>query len=45
MKALTIVLTLSLLSANALALPSRSPAPILGELVDSSQQQQPYGNQ
>ncbi|MCW2294204.1 MULTISPECIES: hypothetical protein [Pseudomonas] len=39
MKALTIVLTLSLLSANALALPSRGPAPILGEAVDSSLQQ------
>ncbi|UUD65520.1 hypothetical protein D16iCDA_07625 [Pseudomonas seleniipraecipitans] len=45
MKALTIALTLSLLSANALALPSRGPAPILGELVDSSQQQQPYRSQ
>lgn len=40
MKVLTILLTLSLLSANALALPSRAPAPILGEAVDSSQQQQ-----
>ncbi|WP_279635809.1 hypothetical protein [Phytopseudomonas daroniae] len=39
MKALTIALALSLLSANALALPSRGPAPILGEAVDSSQQQ------
>ncbi|WP_268945242.1 hypothetical protein [Pseudomonas sp. MM211] len=39
MKVLTIFLALSLLSANALALPSRSPSPILGEAVDSSQQQ------
>ncbi len=39
MKTLTITLLLSLLSAQALALPSRHPAPILGEAVDSSQQQ------
>ncbi len=39
MKALTLALLLSLLSAPVLALPSRHPAPILGEAVDSSQQQ------
>ncbi|SDH57470.1 hypothetical protein SAMN05216588_105274 [Pseudomonas flavescens] len=38
MKTLSIVLTLSLLSASAFALPSRAPAPILGEAVDSSLQ-------
>lgn len=39
MKALTLALLLSLLSAPVLALPSRHPAPILGEAVDSSQLQ------
>lgn len=39
MKALTIALMLSLMSAQALALPSRHPAPILGEAIDSSQLQ------
>ena len=41
MKALTITLLLSLLSAQVMALPSRKPAPILGEAVNSSQLQAP----
>lgn len=43
MKALPLALLLSLLSAPVLALPSRHPAPILGEAVDSSQLQAPTG--
>lgn len=40
MKTLTLLMALSLFSATAMALPSKSPSPILGEALDSTQQQQ-----
>ena len=40
MKTLTLLLTLSLFSATAMALPSKHPSPILGEALDSAQQHQ-----